>query len=106
MTREMALFLIALKFLIGAAIGFIAVTLVYRSRRTLGLAVRGVLFGGLAFLFASGLAGWADSHVYFYNGKRLDVTPDGEKLWLRNRIAEHEMGISLVSSCGAALLAG
>ncbi len=73
---------------------------------SLGLIVRGAVLGGVAFLFASGVAGWAGSHAYFYNGKRLDVTPTGENLLLRNRIAEHETGIAVVSSCGAALLAG
>jgi hypothetical protein len=106
MTRGLAWFLIALMFLMGAGIGLVVVALVYRSRFSLGLAVRGAVLGGVAFLLASGIAGWADSHAYFYNGKRLDVTPEGENLWLRNRIAEYETGIAVVSSCSAALLAG
>lgn len=106
MTPGVAACLIALKFLMGAVIGLVVVVLVYRSRFGIGLAVRGAVLGGVAFLFASGVAGWANSHVYFYNGKRLDASPDGENLWLRNRIAEHETGIAVLSSCGIALLAG
>lgn len=101
-----AVFLIAMKFLMGAIIGLVVAGFAYRSRFRVGLVVRSALLGGVAFLFASGIAGWADSRVYFYNGQRLDVTPDGESLWLRNRIAEHEIALAVVSSCGAALLAG
>lgn len=106
MTPAFAWYILALTFLMGAVIGLVVVALVYRSRFRLGLAVRGVVLGGLAFLLVSGLAGWGDSHAYFYNGKRLDVTPEGEHLWLRNRIAEYGLGIAVVSSCSAALLAG
>ena len=90
----------------GAVIGLVVAAFAYWSRFRVGLAVRSALLGGVAFLFASGIARWADSTVYFYNGQRLDVTPDGESLWLRNRIAEHEIALAVVSSCGAALLAG
>ncbi len=106
MTPGFAWFLIALKFLMGALIAVVVVALVYKSRFRIGLALRGALLGGVAFVFASGLAGWADSHAYFYNDRRLDITRDGENLWLRNRIAEHELALAVVSSCGAALLAG
>jgi hypothetical protein len=105
-TSALAVFLVAMKLLVGAAIGLLVAALAYRSRFRVGLAFRSALLGGIAFLFASGVAGWADSTVYFYNGQRLDITPDGQSLWLRNRIAEHEIAIAVVSSCGAALLAG
>ena len=95
-----------MKFLMGAVIGLAVAALASRSRFRVGLAVRSALLGGVAFLFASGIAGWADSRVYFYNGQRLDVTPNGESLWLRNRIAEHEIALAVVSSCGAALVVG
>ena len=105
-TPALADFLIAMKFLMGAAIGLAVAALAYRSGFTVGLAIRSALLGGVAFLFASGVAGWADSQVYFYNGKRLDVAPDGKSLWLRNRIADHEIPLAVAASCGAALLAG
>jgi hypothetical protein len=101
MTPQFALIVIALKFVVGAVIGLCAVALVYRARF-----VRGVIFGGVVFVLASGLGGWADSHAAFMDGRRLDVAPWGENLWLRNRIAENETAIAVVSSCGAALLAG
>jgi len=105
-TPALAVLLIAMKFLMGAVIGLAVAALAYRSRFAIGLGVRSALLGGVAFLFATGIAGWADSRVYFYNGQRLDVAPDGESLWLRNRIAEHEIALSALSSCGAVLLVG
>lgn len=101
MTPGLALILIALKFGLGAVIGLGTVALVYRARF-----VRGAVVGGVVFVLASGLAGWAGSHAAFANGRRLDVAPWGEDLWLRNRIADNETMICLVSTCGAALLAG
>lgn len=100
-TWQFALVIIALKFLIGSVIGLAVVALVYRTRF-----LRGAIFGGVMFLLASGLAGWADSHAAFMNGRRLDRAPWGENLWLRNRIVENETTICVVSTCGAALLAG
>jgi hypothetical protein len=101
MTWQLALVIIALKFVIGAVIGLAVAGLVYRTRF-----LRGAVFGGVMFLLASGLAGWADSHAAFMNGRRIDVAPWGENLWLRNRIVENETAICVVSTCGAALLAG
>ena len=101
MTPALAVSLIAMKFLMGAAIGIVVGALLCWPRFSIGLAVRSALLGGFAFWLASeiagwrGIAGWAASSVYFSNGKRL-----------RNRIAEHEIALALVSSCGAALLAG
>jgi len=101
MTPGLALFLIALKLVLGALIGLGTVALAYRRRF-----LRGAVFGGIMFVLASGLAGWADSHAAFMNGQRVDVAPWGENLWLRNRIAENETVICVVSACGGGLLAG
>ena len=100
-TPGFALFMIALKFMLGAVIGLGAVALAYRARF-----IRGAVVGGMMFVLASGLAGWAGSHAVFVNGRRQDIAPWGENLWLRNRIAENETAICLISTCGAALLAG
>jgi hypothetical protein len=106
MTTELALIFIIFKLLMGSVIGLVVSSLVYRSRLSIRLAVVGALLGGTAFLLASGIAGWAGSHAAFNNGHRLDVAPWGENLWLRNRIADHEVLISVASSCVAALFAG
>lgn len=106
MTPGLAVVLIAMKLLFGALIGFVVARVAYRSRISNGLVIKGALFGGLAFLLASGVAGWAGSRAAFVNGHRLDIAPWGEDLWLRNRIAENEFGICLVSACSAALLSG
>jgi len=100
-TAGLAWFLIALKFVAGAVTGLIVVALVYRRRFLLG-----AILAGIAFLLASGLGGWGDAHAYFLNGKRADYAPDGEDLRLRNFFAEYEIPMALLSSCGAALLAG
>ena len=101
MTPGLALFLIALKFFLGALVGLGTVALAYRTRF-----LRGAAFGGVMFVLASGLAGWAGSHSAFVNGRRVDIAPSGENLWLRNRIVENETVICVVSACGAALLTG
>jgi hypothetical protein len=36
----------------------------------------------------------------------MDVGPSGENLWLRNRIAEHELVLCIASSVAAGLLVG
>jgi hypothetical protein len=106
MTPGLALFFIAFKLASGCLIGFFVALVCYRSRITIGLLLRGALFGGLAFVIASGIAGWAGSHAAFNNGVRSDVAPWGENLWFRNRIVEYEGAICIASSCIAALLAG
>ena len=92
--------------MIGSVIGLVVVVLIYRSRLGAWLVVRGSLLAGIAYLIASGTAGWAGLHAAFQNGQRLDVAPWGEDLWLRNRIAENELPLAVASSCIAALLAG
>jgi hypothetical protein len=98
--------LIVIKLLVGFLIGLAVTALMYRSRLGPGLAIRGALFAGVAFLIASGIAGWAGSHAAFENGQRMDVAPWGENLWLRNRIADNELLICTASSVITALLAG
>jgi hypothetical protein len=106
MTTGLAAFLAAVKFGIGSVIGLIVAAVIYRSRFRAGLALRAVILGGIAYVIASGIAGWAGSHSAFQNGQRVDVAPWGEDLWLRNRIAENESALCIASSVGAALLAG
>jgi hypothetical protein len=106
MTPGLALYFIAFKLGAGCVIGLFTALVCYRSRITNGLLLRGALFGGLAFVIASGIAGWAGAHAAFDGGLRLDVSPWGEDLWLRNRIVEYESIICIVSSCIAGLLAG
>ncbi len=106
MMPGLALYLIAFKLGAGCVIGLFTALACYRSRVTNGLLLRGALFGGLAFLIASGIAGWAGAHAAFNNGVRSDVAPWGENLWLRNRIVEYEATLCIVSSCVAGVLAG
>ena len=90
----LGLFFMVFELLMGAAIGLAAARLAYRSRFTAGLAVRAAALGGIAFVFAAILSGWAGAH--------------SPALWLRMRLAENGFGfaVALVSACLAALLAG
>jgi hypothetical protein len=106
MTTSLAAIFIVIKLLIGSVIGVVAAALIQRSHLRFGLAVRGACFGGVAFLIASGIAGWAGLHAEFNNGQRMDLTSSGEDLWLRNRIVENELVICIASSAIAGILAG
>jgi hypothetical protein len=64
MTQGFAAFLIASNFLVGAVLGLAIAKLAWSSRFTVGLALRAAIFGGIAFLLASGLAGWAHEHEH------------------------------------------
>jgi hypothetical protein len=88
---------IAVGFLMGALIGFAVVWLAYRSRL-----LRGAIFGGLGFLLAARLVGWANSHAY-YIGERLAENGNSP---LRSFVVKYGFAVPFVSSCIAALLAG
>jgi|SRR5581483_7578069 len=89
----------------GVFIGLIVSTF-FGPRFRPGLAVKCAMVGGLVFLLVSLISGWAGARAAFVNGRRMDVGPAGENLWLRNRIAEYGFIIAVVSSFGAALVCG
>jgi hypothetical protein len=94
-TPGLAWFLITVKFGAGFVVGVFVTLLFYRTRLTTGLLLRGALFGGCAYLIASGTAGW------------LSFDPRwGKNAWIRDCVAEYEAAICIASSCIAALLAG
>jgi hypothetical protein len=95
-TWQMALFYFAAEFLAGAAIGMLVADIIYRTRMTLGLASLSGLLGAVGYLFGAWVVVWADSHSYIDNGVRLDLTPDGENLWLRNRLVEHPLLVYVI----------
>ena len=64
MTQEFAVFLIAGNFLVGAVLGLAISKIAFSSRFTVALALRAALFGGIAFVLASGLAGWAYEYTH------------------------------------------
>jgi hypothetical protein len=90
MTRQFILFVILLKSLLGAAVGLAVTAILYRSRLTPGAFLMGVVLGVLGFLTGASLSGWGGAHAYFVDGKRMDQTPWGENLWMRNRLADNE----------------
>ena len=103
---ELIWFIVSIKLVIGAVIGLIVVFAINRRQTTKGLLLRGVLLGAVGFLIASVIVGWAGSHEAFLNGRRVDVAPWGENLWLRNRIVEHEALVCILGSCLFAALVG
>jgi len=80
----------------GATIGLVESWILYRDRLTLRVKLWSVVLGIVGFLSGGFLAGWAGDHEAFENGRRLDVAPWGENLWLRNRISEHAFLISVL----------
>lgn len=96
---------IILKVFAGFFIGLIVSTF-FGPRFRPGFAVKCAIVGGIVFLLVSAVSGWAGARAAFMNGRRMDIGPAGEDLWLRNRIAEYGFVIAIVSSFGAALLSG
>ncbi len=78
---QLALIMIAVNAAIGATVGALVVSMIRRSRTTLGVVVVGAILGAAGFLMGSYVVGWATSmHEAFANGRRLDVAPWGEDL--------------------------
>ena len=100
------IYFLAIAFAVGALIGAGACAVVYRSRRTVPLAVRAAVLGGLACLGIALLGGWAEQRAVFENGRRVAVGPTGENLWFRSLIANNQLIIGIASSAAAGLLAG
>ena len=96
MTWQLLIFFILVKVLIGSVIGVAETALLYRSKSTPRAFLRGIVLGVLGWLTGAFLAGWGDAHSYFFNGKPMEQAPWGENLWLRNRLAENEILLSLL----------
>jgi hypothetical protein len=105
MTNGIVAVIIAGKILMGSLVGLLIAALIYRSKFRIRLGVRSALFAGIAYLLASGMAGWADAHAAFQDEHRLAVAPWGEDIRLRNFIAENELVICLAASAVAATFA-
>lgn len=95
MTWQLVLFIILFKSLLGAGVGLAVTAILYRSRLTPGAFLMGVVLGVFGFLTGASLSGWGGAHAYFVDGKRMDQTPWGENLWLRNRLADNETLMSV-----------
>lgn len=102
----LALIFIAMKVFIGAIVGAFTTWVIHRSHLRLRNLMMAALLSSFAYLLASGVAGWADSHAAFENGRRLDIAPWGEDLPTRNWIVEHKLLIALGSSVLVALVYG
>ncbi|MGB0001374.1 MAG: hypothetical protein WBQ04_14770 [Candidatus Acidiferrales bacterium] len=104
MTWQFILFVILLKSLLGAGVGLAVTAILYHSRLTPGNFLMGVVLGVFGFLTGASLSGWGGAHAYFVNGKRMDQTPWGENLWLRNRLADNETVMSILLASLAVFL--
>lgn len=103
---EMAWVFIAIELLAGCVIGIAVLAMMYRSRLRLKVVMVGALVASVAFLFVSGIGGWADAHAEFVNGRRVDFASWGEDLRVRNFLAEDALPLATISSALAALLVG
>jgi hypothetical protein len=104
MTVELAIYIIIFKAIFGATIGAVESAFFYRGLLKWPGMLRGISLGIFGFLTGSFLAGWASQHEAFYNGKRVDVAPWGENLWLRNRVVEYKFLLSFLLATIAVLL--
>ncbi|HVP00371.1 MAG TPA: hypothetical protein VMT15_20005 [Bryobacteraceae bacterium] len=102
----LAIYIVVVELVLGALVGTAAAAIAYRSRLNRALFVRAGLFGSLVFFIVTMVSGWAGAHAAFSNGKRMDVAPWGENLWLRNRLADYEGMIAFTGSALAGVLAG
>jgi len=97
---------IVIKLCAGGAIGVGTLSLMYRFRPKLRVALIASIIAGVVFLLSCGVGGWADSHAEFVDGKRVDLASWGEDLRLRNFLAENTLLLATVSSSIAAFLVG
>jgi hypothetical protein len=104
LSKNFLLFLLVVQVLIGAGIGALGSALLYRSRLTPGRWLKGIALSVFGYLVGLFLAGWGDSHSYIVNGVRMDRGPDGENLWLRNRLAEHDVLLPILFATIAILV--
>jgi hypothetical protein len=100
----LAIFFVVANAFLGAIIGAVESTILYRSDLKWTSMLRGIALGIVGFVTGQFLAGWAGAHEAFYNGQRVDVAPWGENLWLRNRIVEHQFLLSSLLATIAVML--
>jgi hypothetical protein len=94
--NAIALYLLIKSVLIGAGIGAAGATLLYRSRLTPGTWLKSIALGMVGSQVGFYLVVWGQSHSYYVNGVRMDRAESGENLWLRNRLAEHEVLLPII----------
>ncbi|SRR5258708_1497698 len=102
---QLIVFLILDKVLMGSVIGVVETALLYRSQSTPRAFLTGIVLGVSGWFTGGFLAAWGNSHSYFFNGKRMDQAPWGENLWLRNRLAENQILLSLFLASIAVFIA-
>lgn len=103
--NALALHLLMKSVLIGAGIGAAGAALLYRSRLTPGTWLKSVALGIVGYQAGFYLVVWGESHSYYVNGVRMDQAESGENLWLRNRLAEHEVLLPVIVALIAILVA-
>jgi hypothetical protein len=90
--------------LIGAGIGAAGCALLYRFRLSPGAYLKNIALGVLGYEVGFYLVVWGESHSYYLNGVRMDGAESGENLWLRNRLAEHEVLLPVMVAITAILV--
>jgi len=77
----LALYGVAVMLFMGAGIGVAVAALAYRSRFSLGMAARAAARGGVTFVLAGILVGWADSHSQARGCEWESLSMDWLSLW-------------------------
>jgi hypothetical protein len=103
--NAIALYLLMKSVLIGAGIGAAGAALLYRARLTPGTWLKSIALGIVGYQAGFYLVVWCESHSYYVNGVRMDRAESGENLWLRNRLAEHEVLLPVIIALTAILVA-
>jgi len=102
--NAIALYLLLKSVLIGAGIGAAGSALLYRSRLTPGTWLKSIALGIVGYQVGLYLVARGESHSYYVNGVRMDRAESGENLWLRNRLAEHEVLLPIIIALTAILV--
>jgi hypothetical protein len=99
-----SLYLLIKSVSIGAGIGAAGSALLYRSRLTPGAWLKSIALGVLGYQVGFYLAFWGESHSYIVNGIPMERSESGENLWLRNRLAAHEVLLPIMVAITAILV--
>jgi hypothetical protein len=90
--------MIAVEFLLGSSMGLAVAAVVYRSHLRIRVAISAMFCAGVAFLCASGFAGWADMSTSFMEGHDVAAAPWANWPQLTSYLAENRLALCIASS--------
>jgi hypothetical protein len=90
--------MIAVEFLLGSSVGLAVAAVVHRSHLRIRVAISAMFCAGVAFLCASGIAGWADISTSFMEGRDVAAAPWANWPRLASYLADNRLAICITSS--------